>query len=65
MNSNLVVQLINVLILLAILMIPFFFVFLLIKKIRKKYEESDALEIRIAVLERRVEALEDYIADSE
>lgn len=65
MNSNLVVQLINVLILLAILMIPFFFVFLLIKKIRKKYEESDAMEIRIAVLERRVEALEDYIADSE
>lgn len=65
MNSNFAVQLMNSLFLSAMLIIPFVFVFFLIRKIRKKHEENESLEIRIAVLEKRVEALEEYIAESE
>lgn len=65
MNSNFAVQLMNSLFLSAMMIIPFVFVFFLIRKIRKKHEENESLEIRIAVLEKKVEALEEYIAESE
>ncbi|MDO4721323.1 MAG: hypothetical protein Q4A78_11720 [Peptostreptococcaceae bacterium] len=65
MNSNFAVQLMNTLFLSAMLIIPFVFVFFLIRKIRKKHEENESLKIRIALLEKRVEALEEYIAESE
>ena len=35
-----------------------------IKKIREKNEESETLEVRMALLENRVKELEEYIEDS-
>lgn len=65
MGVNMAVQLMNILVLAAMLIIPFVFVYFLIKSIRKKHEANEQLEIRVAMLEQKVRALELYIEASE
>lgn len=59
------VQVMNTLFLLAMLIIPFVFVYFLIRGIRNKHEENEKLEVRIAILEKKVTDLEEYIQESE
>lgn len=59
------VQVMNTLFLLAMLIIPFVFVYFLIRKLRNKYEENEKLEVRIAILEKKVTDLEEYIRESQ
>lgn len=54
----------NILVLLGMLIVPFILGYFFIKKIREKNEESETLEVRIALLENRVKELEEYIEDS-
>lgn len=54
----------NILVLLGMLIIPFILGYFFIKKIREKNEESETLEVRMALLENRVKELEEYIEDS-
>ena len=54
----------NILVLLGMLIVPFILGYFFIKKIKKKNEESETLEVRMALLENRVKELEEYIEDS-
>lgn len=54
----------NILVLLGMLIVPFILGYFFIKKIREKNEESETLEVRMALLENRVKELEEYIGDS-
>ena len=54
----------NILVLLGMLIVPFILGYFFIKKIREKNEESETLEVRMALLENRVKELEEYIEDS-
>ena len=54
----------NILVLLGRLIVPFILGYFFIKKIREKNEESETLEVRMALLENRVKELEEYIEDS-
>ena len=54
----------NILVLLGMLIVPFILGYFFIKKIREKNEESETLEVRMALLENRVKELEEYIKDS-
>lgn len=54
----------NILVLLGMLIVPFILGYFFIKKIREKNEESETLEVRMALLENRVKELEKYIEDS-
>lgn len=54
----------NILVLLGMLVVPFILGYFFIKKIREKNEESETLEVRMALLENRVKELEEYIEDS-
>ena len=54
----------NILVLLGMLIVPFILGYFFIKKIREKNEESETLEVRMALLESRVKELEEYIEDS-
>lgn len=65
MGMNFAVQLINILMLLGLLVTPFALVYWLIQNIRKKKEDNEKLEVRIAVLEKKVRDLEVYIEESE
>ena len=51
----------NILVLLGMLIVPFILGYFFIKKIREKNEESETLEVRMALLENRVKELEEYI----
>lgn len=63
--GNIAVQVMNTLFLLAMLIIPFAFVYFLIRSIRRKHEENEQLEVRIALLEKKVRDLEKYLEESE
>lgn len=54
----------NILVLLGMLIVPFILGYFFIKKVREKNEESETLEVRMALLENRVKELEEYIEDS-
>ena len=54
----------NILVLLGMLIVPFILGYFFIKKIREKNEESETLEVRMALLENRVKELEEYIEES-
>ena len=54
----------NILVLLGMLIVPFILGYFFIKKKKKKNEESETLEVRMALLENRVKELEEYIEDS-
>ena len=54
----------NILVLLGMLIVPFILGYFFIKKIRETNEESETLEVRMALLENRVKELEEYIEDS-
>ena len=54
----------NILVVLGMLIGPFILGYFVIKKIREKNEESETLEVRMALLENRVKELEEYIEDS-
>ncbi|WP_347451750.1 hypothetical protein [Acetoanaerobium noterae] len=54
----------NILVLLGMLIVPFILGYFFIKKIREKNEETETLEVRMALLENRVKELEEYIEDS-
>lgn len=54
----------NILVLLGMLIVPFILGYFFIKKIREKNEDSETLEVRMALLENRVKELEEYIEDS-
>ncbi len=58
------IQGVNTLVLLGMLVVPFILGYFFIKKIREKTDESESLEVRIALLENRVKELEEYIEDS-
>ncbi len=58
------IQGVNALVLLGMLVVPFVLGYLFIKKIREKNELGESLEVRVALLEKRVKELEDYIAES-
>ena len=58
------IQGVNTLVLLGMLVVPFILGYFFIKKIREKNEESETLEVRMALLENRVKELEEYIEDS-
>ncbi|CBH20721.1 protein of unknown function [Acetoanaerobium sticklandii] len=54
----------NILVLLGMIIVPFVLGYFFIKKVREKNEESETLEVRMALLENRVKELEEYIEDS-
>ena len=47
----------NILVLLGMLIVPYILGYFFIKKIREKNEESETLEVRMALLENRVKEL--------
>ena len=58
------IQGMNIIILIGMLIVSFIFGYFFIKKIRKKNEENETLEVRMALLENRVKEIESYIDDS-
>ena len=54
----------NILVLLGMLIVPFILGYFFIKKVREKNEESEIIEVRMALHENRVKELEEYIEDS-
>lgn len=60
-----ILQLGNILALLGMLIIPFLIGFYFVKKIKMKSEDKEDIEIRVALLEKKVKDLEDYINDSD
>ena len=54
----------NILVLLGMLIVPFILGYFFIKKIREKNEESETLDVRLALLEDWVKELGVFIYDS-
>lgn len=55
----------NIVILLGMLILPFVIAFFLVKWLRKRNEQSQTIEERLKILERRISDLEEYINDSD
>lgn len=55
----------NIVILLGMLILPFVIAFFLVKWLRKRNEQSQTIEERLDILERRISDLEEYINDSD
>lgn len=65
MGINIAVQWMNTILLLGLLIGPFILIYFFIKSLRKKNEENESMEVRMALLEKRVRDLEKYIEESE
>ena len=55
----------NIVILLGMLILPFVIAFFLVKWLKKRNEQSQTLEQRLEVLERRISDIEEYMNESD
>lgn len=55
----------NIVILLGMLILPFVIAFFLVKWLRKRNDQSQSLEQRLELLERRISDIEEYINESD
>ena len=57
-------QFTNILVLIAIIAIPAVAVFFIVRSIKEKNLDGSSLELRVAVLEKKVRELEEYVNES-